>query len=171
MRLGDRSARVDRGCRGGVHPARRTRRRRLRGLVDDAGQGTTIVGIDVGGMAEGEATRMLGAKSRSLEQSPVSFTPAGRSFGSRPRQLGVRADWQAAVRQAAAAGDGARPLRGLRRLRVRFFGAHVQPRLTAYPDALSFEVHRIAAAVQLAKTSTRRSCATAGHVEPPSVDL
>ena len=48
-------------------------------------EGTTIAGIDVGGMAEGEATRMLGAKSRSLEQSPVSFTAAGRSFGSRPR--------------------------------------------------------------------------------------
>ena len=110
-------------------------------------EGTTIAGIDVGGMAEGEATRMLGAKSRSLEQSPVSFTAAGRSFRLSASQLGVRADWQAAVRQAAAAGDGARPLRGLRRLRVRFFGAHVQPRLTAYPDALSFELDRIAAAV------------------------
>ncbi len=109
--------------------------------------GTRIAGIDVGGLTENEAAQMLTAKARSVEKRALSFTAAGRSFRISASELGVRADWQAAVRQAAADGDGFGPLRGLRRLRVRLFGATVEPRLTAYPDALRFELDRIGAAV------------------------
>jgi putative thioredoxin len=53
----------------------------------------------------------------------VVFTAGGMRWRIRPEQLGVHADWGAAVEVARRRGDGFGPLRGFRRVGVRVFGA------------------------------------------------
>jgi vancomycin resistance protein YoaR len=109
--------------------------------------GTTVGGLDVGGMGLAQATNELEARSTALAHQSVEFVAAGRTFSVTASQLGVRADWRTAVRAAADAGDGLAPVRGLKRLQARFFGSDVQPHVDVYPSAVRYTVARIAAAV------------------------
>ena len=93
--------------------------------------------------------RMLSARTpRSLEQRPVTFTAAGQALRALRLAARRRADWRAAVREAAADGDGFGPLRGFRRLRARFFGARrLAARCHAYDAAVRYKLDQIASAV------------------------
>ncbi len=109
--------------------------------------GTTIAGVDVGGLERGAAPTLLEQRSDAVEHAPVTVVAAGREFRFTASQLGVRSDWSAAVAEAAGATNGLGPVRGVRRLRSRLFGVDVQPKTTAYPSAIRVAVARIARAV------------------------
>jgi vancomycin resistance protein YoaR len=109
--------------------------------------GVQIAGVDVGGMKPRDAERLLERRSRALERVPVVFTAAGRRWRVTPAQLGVRADWRAAVALAQRHGDGFGPFRGFRRIGVRVFGADVAPPTRVYEAGLAFEIDRFARAV------------------------
>jgi vancomycin resistance protein YoaR len=109
--------------------------------------GVQIDGVDVGGMKPRDAERLLERHARALERVPVVFVAAGRRWRVTPDQLGVRADWHAAVGLAQRHGDGFGPFRGFRRIGVRVFGADVAPPTRVYEAGLAFEIDRFARAV------------------------
>ena len=109
--------------------------------------GTTVGGLDVGGMELAQAANELEARSAALAHQSVQFVAGGRTFTVTASQLGVRPDWEGAVRAAANAGDGVAPIRGLKRIQSRLFGSDVEPHVDVYPSAVRYTVARIAAAV------------------------
>ncbi len=109
--------------------------------------GVRIDGVDVGGMKTGDAERLLGRRAQAVDRIPVVFVAGNRRWRVTPEQLGVRADWHAAVELAQRQGDGFGPFRGFRRLDVRVFGAEVAPPTRVYEAALAFEVGRFARAI------------------------
>jgi vancomycin resistance protein YoaR len=117
--------------------------------------GTTVAGMDVGGLPESEAVRMLSVRAAAVERKPVIFTAGGQRFALSASQLGVAADWPAAVRAAAAKGGGFGPLRGFRRLRARLFGADFFPPFHAYDAAVDYKLGQIARAVDRSGVDAR----------------
>jgi vancomycin resistance protein YoaR len=107
-------------------------------------EGVTIAGVDVGGLTPGEAVRTLEARAAAASRTPVVFTAAGHRFRASPRQLGVEADWKAAVALARRENDGFAPVRGFRRLHTRIFGEEISPSVTVYNGALEYLVGQIA---------------------------
>ena len=119
----------------------------LAGSPQRIAAGVRIDGIDVGGMTPGAAKRLLERKANALEHVPVAFVAGQRRWRVTPAQLGVRADWAAAVELARRHGDGFGPLRGFRRIGVRVFGADVVPPARVYEAALAFELGRFGRAI------------------------
>lgn len=117
--------------------------------------GTTVAGLDVGGLPESEAVRMLSARAAAVERRPVTFTAVGQRFTLSASQLGVMADWRKGVRVAAAEGGGFGPVRGFRRLRARLFGADASPPLSAYEAAVEYKLDQIARAVDRSGVDAR----------------
>ena len=109
--------------------------------------GTTIAGVDVSGMSEDQAVRLLSARAAALKSTPVTFTADGHPFALTASQLGVEPDWRGAVATAAAGGSGFGPLRGFRRLRARIFGIDVSPTVKSYGAAVRYKVAQIADSV------------------------
>jgi vancomycin resistance protein YoaR len=107
-------------------------------------RGVQIDGVDVGGLSTVEATKLLQQRSRATLRAPVSFVAAGRSFRLKAADIALRPDWAAAVKAARRDGDGFAPLRGFRRLKVRFFGAHVSARASYSTSQLKSVIARIA---------------------------
>lgn len=101
----------------------------------------------MGGLSRGAAVARLDARFGKVAATPVTFTAGGGRFPLAANQLAVEPDWGAAVTAAGRAGDGFGPIRGLRRLRTRFFGAEVLPRLAVSNAALEFALDGIAAQV------------------------
>ena len=110
-------------------------------------EGTQVAGIDVGGLSSGAAVSRLDAQFETVSAEPVAFTAGGVRFTLAANQLAVQPDWRAAVAAAGRAGEGFGPIRGLRRLHTRFFGAEVLPRLAVSGAALEFALDRIATQV------------------------
>jgi vancomycin resistance protein YoaR len=110
-------------------------------------EGVRIDGVDVGGLTAGDAQAKLERRAAALAQVPITFTAAGHEWQLKPVSLGVEADWHAAAKLALDQGDGLGPLRGFRRIGVRFFGADVQPPTRVLERALQFEVGRMAQTV------------------------
>ncbi len=110
-------------------------------------EGVSVAGVDVGGLTAGEATAKLEARARGVAGTPVAFTAGGHRWRLRPGNLGIEADWAAAVKLAAQHGDGFGPLRGFRRLGVRVFGADVSPPTRVWERALNYELARMSRAV------------------------
>jgi vancomycin resistance protein YoaR len=106
--------------------------------------GVHIAGVDVGGLTPNAAKRALERHAGALENVPVEFRVGGQSWRLTPHQLGVRADWGAAVASVRREGQGFGPVRGFRRLGIRFFGAEVAPPTQVYDPALQYELDRIA---------------------------
>ena len=106
--------------------------------------GTTVSGVDVGGLSQSEAVRVLTARAAAVERVPITFTAGGESYALAASQLGVSVDWDAAVRDAAAAGGGVAPVRGYRRLQARFFGIDEAPPVTAYDAAVNYKLDQVA---------------------------
>jgi vancomycin resistance protein YoaR len=111
--------------------------------------GVTVAGVDVGGLSPGQARSELQRRFASVEQQPVAFTAAGHTFKISPAELGVQPDWTAAIAQAQHAGRGSGPLRGFRRLGLRFFGSDVKLQPRVFQAALIYEVDRLARAIDV----------------------
>ncbi len=109
--------------------------------------GVRIAGLDVGGMTPGAATSLLERRAAAVAGDPVSFRIGERTWRMTPKELGIRADWRAAVDSVRRQGGGFGPFRGFRRLDMRFFGAEVAPPTQVYDAGLGYELNRIAAAV------------------------
>jgi vancomycin resistance protein YoaR len=117
------------------------------GSKRELAEGTQVAGIDVGGLTQTQAVAALNQRFAALADDPVTFTAGAGSFSFAANQLAVRPDWRGAVAAAARAGDGFGPIRGFRRLRTRFFGAEVLPRIAVSNAALEFALDKIAAEV------------------------
>src|SRR6266508_100033 len=111
--------------------------------------GVRIAGIDVGGMTPGRARAVLDRRSKALADLPVTFRVGSRTWQVEPRHLGVRVDWGAAVDAVRRQGEGFGPLRGFRRLDMRFFGADVAPPTQVYDAALRSKLDEIEEAVNV----------------------
>jgi vancomycin resistance protein YoaR len=106
------------------------------GSADHVARGVSVSGFAVGGLDAQEAELKLAARAEALASQPIVFTAAGRRWSIAPAQLAVRGDWEAAVAAALGRGDGALPVRGLTRLRLRLFGADIEPSAKADEEAL-----------------------------------
>jgi len=113
------------------------------GSPDRIAAGVRVAGVNVGGLTAHEATAKLEGQARAVAQEPVVFTAAGHTWRLRPVNLGVEADWDAAVKHALRQGGGLAPFRGLRRIGVRVFGADVSPPTRVLERALHYELARM----------------------------
>ena len=111
--------------------------------------GTSVDGVDVGGLTEREAVARLGAAEAAIASAPVVFTGAGQEFRFSASQLGVLSDWRQAVAVAQRDGDGFWPVRAFRRVRTRLFGNSISAHVSAYRTPLRYAVSEIAAAVDV----------------------
>lgn len=113
------------------------------GSSDRLASGVRIAGVDIGGKTPREAERVLAARSRALASVPVTFRVGTHMWKLEPRRLGIQVDWAAAVDAVRRQGQGFGPLRGFKRLDLRFFGADVAPPTQAYDAALRYWLDRI----------------------------
>jgi vancomycin resistance protein YoaR len=111
--------------------------------------GVRIAGVDVGGMSPSHARSVLDQRSRALADEPVTFRVGSHTWNLEPRHLGVRVDWGAAVDAVRRQGNGFGPLRGFKRLDMRFFGADVAPPTQVYDAALRAKLDEIEDAVNI----------------------
>jgi vancomycin resistance protein YoaR len=111
--------------------------------------GVRIAGVDVGGKTARQARAILARRAEALAAVPVTFRAGSHSWQLEPRHLGVRVDWGAAVDAVRRQGEGFGPLRGFRRLDLRFFGADVAPPTQVYDTALRYKLDQIGAAVNV----------------------
>jgi vancomycin resistance protein YoaR len=102
--------------------------------------GATIAGLEVGGLSTGEAIAKLERRNSALTTTPAVFTAGPREWRIRPNEMILEVDWAAAVETARRQGDGFAPVRGLRRLGSRFFGADVTPRARVATAVLAHEL-------------------------------
>ena len=105
--------------------------------------GTTVAGVDVGGMTRAQATARLDSLFDRVSARPVTFAAAGRRFRYAANQLAVEPNWSRAVARAGRSGAGFGPIRGLRRLRARLFGVDVSPPLSVSAGALAYALDGI----------------------------
>src|SRR5947207_4697732 len=127
--------------------------------------GVRIAGIDVGGKTTRQAQRALEARAKALAAVPVSCRVGSHVWRLEPRRLGIRVDWAAAVDAVRRQGQGFGPLRGFRRLDLRFFGADVAPPTQVYDAALRYWLDRIERAVN----SPHRDASIALHGLTPAI--
>ncbi len=119
------------------------------GSPDVVADGVKVSGVDVGGLDAQRAEATLSARAHALSTQPVVFIGAGRKWSIAPAQLAVKGDWDGASRAALERGDGPLPLRGLERLRLRLFGAEIQPTAQADEGALGRQLRVIAKQVNV----------------------
>ncbi len=117
------------------------------GSKDRLAQGTRIGGIDVGGLSAAKARSLLAAQAARLDAVPVTFSAGDRHFRLTARQLGVVADWSAAVDSALHDGGGIGIVRGYRRLSLELFPKDLVPPTRAYDAGLDYELQVITQAV------------------------
>ena len=113
------------------------------GSSDRLASGVRIAGMEVGGKTPRQAEQILAARSAALASVPVTFRVGSHMWRLEPRRLGVQVDWAAAVDAVRRQGEGFGPLRGFKRLDLRFFGADVAPPTQAYDAALRYWLDRI----------------------------
>jgi vancomycin resistance protein YoaR len=106
-------------------------------------EGVRVAGVDVGGKTPREAQRTLSRRADALAAVPVTFRVGSHTWQLEPRRLGIRVDWDAAVDSVRRQGGGFGPLRGFKRLDMRFFGADVAPPTQVYDAALRYWLDRI----------------------------
>jgi vancomycin resistance protein YoaR len=102
--------------------------------------GATIAGMSVGGLSTDEAVARLNARYETLKTTPAVFTAGPRQWRIRPNEMVLEIDWRAAVETARRQGDGFAPVRGLRRIGTRIFGADVTPRAQVFTAVLAHEL-------------------------------
>ncbi|HLY93297.1 MAG TPA: VanW family protein [Gaiellaceae bacterium] len=106
--------------------------------------GVRVDGIDLGGLEAHDARALLERKAAAVANLPIVFVASGHRFPIRAVELGVQADWGAAVADARRQGDGFVPLRGFKRLGVQVFGADVTPPTSVLSGALEYKLQLIA---------------------------
>ena len=109
--------------------------------------GIRIAGVPVGGLTPAQAVARLQARSKRLASVPVTFVAGSRRIAIRPEELGVLPDWRGAVAAAQARGGGFDVLRGYRRLELRLNPASIEPAVSSYKAAVSYEIDQIAAKI------------------------
>jgi vancomycin resistance protein YoaR len=109
--------------------------------------GVHVAGVDVGGLTPKEAQKLLERRFEDVQRTPIQFVAGGRSFRLMAVQLGIQPDFADAVEAARREGDGFGPLRGYRRLQLRFGMDDVQPRVSVWDAAVQYKVKQLAAAV------------------------
>jgi vancomycin resistance protein YoaR len=119
------------------------------GSADRIAGGISVAGLDVEGLDADEAEHKLAARAQELAAVPVQFQAGGRDWPIAPAQLALRGEWEAAVGQALDEGDGPVPLRGLQRLRLRFFEKDVQAGARYEEETLAARLRTIARAVKV----------------------
>jgi vancomycin resistance protein YoaR len=107
-------------------------------------EGVHVAGVDVGGLTPAQARTLLERRFEGLRGTPVTFSADGQSFQLTPAQLGVEVDWATAVDAARRQGEGFGPVRGLRRISTRIFGADLLPTTQVYDRALTYVLGEIA---------------------------
>jgi vancomycin resistance protein YoaR len=110
-------------------------------------EGVRIAGVDVGGLTAAQARARLERRADALQGVPAPFIAFDERWRMTPRHLGVEADWAAAVQAAQRQSAGFGPFRGLRRFKVRVFGADIAPPVKVYEPALDYELGRMAKAI------------------------
>jgi len=111
--------------------------------------GVTVAELNVGGLDAKPAERKLSSRARRLAAIPVAFKAGGRSWPIAPAQIALRVDWAAAVQEALDEGNGVVPLRGLKRVQLRLFGANVEPAASYEQETLNHRLDSIARAVDV----------------------
>lgn len=111
-------------------------------------EGVQVAGVDVGGLRVQEARQLLERRAEDFARTPVTFVAGSRRWELTPAQLGVTVDWDAAIAAAQRQGEGFGPVRGYRRLQVRFFGADIAPPTVVSGAALAYAVATIAKEVE-----------------------
>jgi vancomycin resistance protein YoaR len=111
--------------------------------------GVRIAGVDVGGKTARQARAVLARRAGALAAVPVTFRVGSHTWQLEPRRLGIQVDWGAAVDAVRRQGEGFGPLRGFKRLDMRFFGADVAPPTQVYDAALRYKLDEIASAVDV----------------------
>ncbi len=109
--------------------------------------GTRIGGIDVGGLTPHQAQARLESRARALDRVPITFLAGSHRFRLSAHELGVQADWGAAVAAAKKQGGGIGLVRGFRRLSLEFFPQDLVPPERAYDAAMDYELGLITKAV------------------------
>jgi vancomycin resistance protein YoaR len=127
--------------------------------------GVRIAGVEVGGKTPEQAERILEAKAEALAAVPVTFRAGRHVWRLEPRRLGIQVDWAAAVDAVRRQGQGFGPLRGFRRLDLRFFGADIAPPTQVYDAALRYWLDRIEGTVN----SPHRDASIVLHGRTPSI--
>jgi vancomycin resistance protein YoaR len=113
------------------------------GSPNTLADGTTIAGVDVGGLTAKEAVGVLERKAATLATTPVAVHVAGHTFLVRESDLGVTVDWSRAVDSARSSADGFGPIRGFRRLYQQLFGISVTAVAKVDPRSLDVGLDRI----------------------------
>jgi vancomycin resistance protein YoaR len=122
----------------------------LAGSAGSLPAGVRIDGIDVGGLTPTQAERLLRARFQQEQRVPVTFVAGGRRFRLMAVQLGIEPDFAAAVEAARRDGGGLAPVRGYRRLHLRFFGTDLQTRTLQWRAAVDYKVGVLARGVDRA---------------------
>jgi vancomycin resistance protein YoaR len=111
--------------------------------------GVTVADLNVGGLHADAAERKLASRAHRLAAIPVAFKAGGRNWPIAPAQIALRVDWAAATRDALEQGNGPIPLRGLKRVQLRLFGADVQPAASYEETTLDRRLESIARTVDV----------------------
>jgi vancomycin resistance protein YoaR len=119
------------------------------GAANKVAGGVTVAGMDVDGLDAQHAQAALSARAKRLEAVPVPFEAGGKRWPIAPQQIALRVDWEKAAQAALDEGDGPIPLRGLKRLQLRLFGADVEPSAAYEPDTLEKRLAAIARTVDV----------------------
>jgi vancomycin resistance protein YoaR len=119
------------------------------GSADRIAAGVTVAGLNVGGLEAQQAEQKLAARARRLAAVPIAFKAGGRTWPIAPAQIALRVDWAAAVRHGLDEGNGAIPLRGLKRVQLRLLGANVEPTASYEERTLDRRLDSIARAVDV----------------------
>ena len=111
-------------------------------------------GVRIAGRRRGREDASSGALDSRAPRGRARLRPGdlpgrSRTWQLQPRHLGIRVDWGAAVDAVRRQGNGFGPLRGFRRLDLRFFGADVAPPTQVYDGALEAKLNQISAAVNV----------------------
>jgi vancomycin resistance protein YoaR len=117
------------------------------GSSRELAEGTTIAGVDVGGLTKRQAVTRLESRFDEAAGARVVFAAGERRYSFAANQLGIVPDWAGAVDLASRSSGGFGPIRGFRRLRVRIFGAEVLPTIAASDGALDYALDRVAEGV------------------------
>ena len=120
------------------------------GSPSELAEGTSVGGVDVGGLTRSDAVAELSRRYGAVSAQPATFVAYGKSYTFAAEQLGVMPDWDRAVAAAARSSDGFGPLRGFRRLHTRFFGAEILPPVAVSSGALEYALDTIASDVDQA---------------------
>ena len=78
--------------------------------------GTTIAGVNVGGLTTKQAVSELDRRAATLANVPVPVRVAGHTFPLHQSDLGISVYWTSAVESARSSGEVFGPIRGFRRL-------------------------------------------------------